>query len=187
MVIIMNPTNMAVQIQKETEQAVRELLAQANLKPGNLFVIGCSTSEVAGKPIGKSGSLEIAAAIFDGEYPLLQAHGVALAAQCCEHLNRALVVERTVAECLGFRLVSAIPHSEAGGSFAAETWRRFQAPVLVEEVSAHAGMDIGATLIGMHLLPVAVPVRVSLRTIGEAILICAKTRPKYIGGSRTMY
>jgi len=174
-------------IQTETQQAVRALLAEAALRPGDLFVVGCSTSEVAGEHIGKAGSLEIAAAVFDGLYPALQAAGIDLAAQCCEHLNRALVVERITAERAGLEIVSAVPYSDAGGAFAATVWSRFDHPVLVERIQAQAGIDIGGTLIGMHLVPVAVPLRLNIRFIGKAHLICAKSRPKLIGGQRTKY
>ncbi|MCL2827956.1 MAG: TIGR01440 family protein [Oscillospiraceae bacterium] len=174
-------------IQTETTQAVQALLAEANLRPGDLFVVGCSTSEVAGEHIGRAGSLEIAAAIFDGLYPALQAGGIALAVQCCEHLNRALVVECATAERAGLEIVSAVPYPEAGGAFAAVAWNRFSDPVLAERIEARAGMDIGGTLIGMHLAPVAVPVRLPIRSIGKAHLICARSRPKRIGGQRTKY
>jgi len=175
------------QIKAQTAQAIAELLEAATLAPGDLFVVGCSTSEVAGEHIGKAGSMEIAAALFDGLYPALQAEGISLAAQCCEHLNRALVVERDTARTLGLEIVSAVPYPEAGGSFAATTWGRLIDPVLVETVRAQAGIDIGLTLIGMHLAPVAVPLRLTRRTIGEATIVAAKTRPKLIGGGRTKY
>ncbi|MCL2568869.1 MAG: TIGR01440 family protein [Oscillospiraceae bacterium] len=174
-------------IQVQTAQVVEELLAAATLVPGDLFVVGCSTSEVLGKQIGKAGSLEVAAVLFDGIYPALSAKGISLAVQCCEHLNRALVVERGVALAYRSEIVSAIPFPDAGGSFAAVTWSRFADPVLVEAVRAQAGLDIGLTMIGMHLAPVAVPVRLGLRAIGEAPIIAAKTRPKLIGGARARY
>ena len=178
---------MASKIKTETIQVVEELLAAANPRPGSLFVVGCSTSEITGAHIGKAGNLDIAASVFDGIYPALQDRGIFLAAQCCEHLNRALVVEAEYARLQGLSTVSALPKPEAGGAFAALTWSRFLNPVLVEAVSAQAGLDIGGTLIGMHLMPVAVPLRLSRRTIGEASILSAKTRPKYIGGQRTKY
>jgi len=174
-------------IQGETRLVIEELLDVAKLATGDLFVVGCSTSEVAGAHIGKAGSLEIAGAIFEGLYPLLQSSGIHLAVQCCEHLNRALVVEREVAKVQNLEIVSAVPYAAAGGSFAAMAWERFADPVLVEAVRAQAGIDIGGTLIGMHLAPVAVPVRVSVRRIGEAHILCARTRPKLIGGERARY
>ena len=171
----------------QARQAVTELLDAAKLRPGQLFVVGCSSSEMVGARIGKGSSLEAAQAAFAGIYPVLQEHGIELAVQCCEHLNRALVVEREVAEKRGFEIVNAIPQPHAGGSFAVTAWANFRDPVLVETIVADAGLDIGGTLIGMHLRRVAVPVRLSLKQIGEANILCARTRPKYIGGSRAVY
>ena len=175
------------EIQNQSAQAVSELLTEANLRPGDIFVVGCSSSEIVGGHIGKASSLEAAQAVFDGIRPLLEEQGVYLAAQCCEHLNRALIIEADCAEKYGYDPVSVRPQPKAGGSFAATAWERFQRPVAVEQIRAHAGMDIGGTLIGMHLRPVAVPVRLSLDHIGQAILLCARTRPKFIGGSRACY
>ena len=175
------------EITAHARQAVTELLDAAKLTPGKLLVIGCSSSEMVGARIGKGSSLEAAQAAFAGIYPVLQARGIALAVQCCEHLNRALVVERDVAEAHGFEIVNAVPQVHAGGSFAVTAWANFRDPVLVETIVADAGLDIGGTLIGMHLRRVAVPVRLSLKKIGEANLLCARTRPKYIGGERAVY
>ena len=175
------------EITAQARQAVTELLDAAKLTPGKLLVIGCSSSEMVGARIGKGSSLEAALAAFAGIYPVLQARGIALAVQCCEHLNRALVVERDVAEAHGFEIVNAVPQVHAGGSFAVTAWANFRDPVLVETIVAAAGLDIGGTLIGMHLRRVAVPVRLSLKKIGEANLLCARTRPKYIGGERAVY
>ena len=178
---------MSEHIRSQTAQIITELLETAKLAPDDLFVVGCSTSEVAGQRIGKAGSYEIAQSIFEGLYPLLEAQGVQLAAQCCEHLNRALVVERGLALRQNLEIVSARPYPDAGGSFAAYTWDHLVDPVLVESIRARAGIDIGGTLIGMHLVPVVVPVRLSLRAIGEAPIIAARTRPKLIGGARARY
>ena len=175
------------EITAQARQAVTELLDAAKLTPGKLLVIGCSSSEMVGARIGKGSSLEAAQAAFAGIYPVLQARGIALAVQCCEHLNRALVVERDVAEAHGFEIVNAVPQVHAGGSFAVTAWANFRDPVLVETIVADAGLDIGGTLIGMHLRRVAVPVRLSLKKIGEANLLCARTRPKYISGERAVY
>ena len=175
------------EITAQARQAVTELLDAAKLTPGKLLVIGCSSSEMVGARIGKVSSLEAAQAAFAGIYPVLQARGIALAVQCCEHLNRALVVERDVAEAHGFEIVNAVPQVHAGGSFAVTAWANFRDPVLVETIVADAGLDIVGTLIGMHLRRVAVPVRLSLKKIGEANLLCARTRPKYIGGERAVY
>ena len=125
--------------------------------------------------------------MLDGIYPVLKQRGIYLAAQCCEHLNRALVIEKKAAEAFGYETVCVVPQPKAGGSFATAAYRSFEEPVMVENIRAHAGMDIGGTLIGMHLKAVAVPVRISLDRIGEAILLCARTRPKYIGGERAKY
>ena len=175
------------EITAQAKQAVTELLDAAKLTPGKLLVIGCSSSEMVGARIGKGSSLEAAQAAFAGIYPVLQARSIALAVQCCEHLNRALVVERDVAEAHGFEIVNAVPQVHAGGSFAVTAWANFRDPVLVETIVADAGLDIGGTLIGMHLRRVAVPVRLSLKKIDKANLLCARTRPKYIGGERAVY
>lgn len=175
------------EITKQTEIVVTEVLEQAKLKPGSLFVIGCSSSEMVGKRIGKGSSMEAAQAAFEGIYPILQSKGIHLAVQCCEHLNRALIMERTAAEAKGYEIVNVMPQPHAGGSMAVTAWNAFNDPVAVETIQADAGMDIGGTLIGMHLRRVAVPVRTSLDHIGGAIVLCARTRPKYIGGPRAVY
>ncbi len=167
--------------------ATTELLDAAKLEAGDLFVVGCSSSEVLGGHIGKASSLEAAQAVFAGIYPILKERGIFLAAQCCEHLNRALIIERSCAERYGYEPVSVRPQPKAGGSFATAAWDTFDHPTAVEHIRAHAGLDIGGTLIGMHLRDVAVPVRLSLDHIGQAILLCARTRPKFIGGSRAVY
>lgn len=171
----------------QAAQAVTGLLEQAGLRPGDLFVVGCSSSEVLGGRIGKASSLEAAQAVFAGVYPALKERGIFLAAQCCEHLNRALIIEEACALRYGYEPVCVVPQPKAGGSFATTAWRTFERPVAVEHIRAHAGMDIGGTLIGMHLRDVAVPVRLDLDHIGQAILLCARTRPKLIGGSRAQY
>ena len=175
------------EITKQTEIVVTEVLEQAKLKPGSLFVIGCSSSEMVGKRIGKGSSMEAAQAAFEGIYPILQSKGIHLAVQCCEHLNRALIMERTAAKAKGYEIVNVMPQPHAGGSMAVTAWNAFNDPVAVETIQADAGMDIGGTLIGMHLRRVAVPVRTSLDHIGGAIVLCARTRPKYIGGPRAVY
>ncbi len=171
----------------QAKTALLELLEQANLKPGNLLVIGCSSSEIMGEKIGKGSSLDAAKAVFEGVYPLLREKGIYLAVQCCEHLNRSLIVERELAEKKGYEIVNVVPQLHAGGSFAVTAFERFDDAVAVESVCADAGMDIGDTLIGMHLKRVAVPVRVSIKKIGQANLVCARTRPKYVGGPRAAY
>ena len=175
------------EITRQARTVVTELLEQAQLRPGSLFVLGCSSSEMVGKRIGKGSSMDAAQAAFKGIYPILQEHGIHLAVQCCEHLNRALILERTAAEAKGYEIVCVMPQPHAGGSMAVTAWNAFSDPVAVEAIQADAGMDIGGTLIGMHLRRVAVPVRTSLDHIGEAIVLCARTRPKYIGGPRAVY
>ena len=171
----------------QARTVVTELLDQANLRPGALFVVGCSSSEMVGERIGKGSSMDAAQAAFRGIYPVLRERGIHLAVQCCEHLNRALIMERAVAEAKDYEIVNVMPQPHAGGSFAVTAWNALEDPVAVETIRADAGIDIGGTLIGMHLRRVAVPVRTSLNHIGEAIVLCARTRPKYIGGPRAVY
>ena len=174
-------------IRRQTRSAILQLLEIARPRPQDIVVVGCSSSEVAGRRIGSTSSPEIAGAIFEGLYPVLQERELFLAAQCCEHLNRALIVERAAAERYRLEIVNAVPQPKAGGSFAAAAYAAFADPVAVEEVRAVCGMDIGGTLIGMHLARVAGPVRLDSGRIGEASLICARTRPKFIGGARAQY
>lgn len=178
---------MMEEIKAQAEQVIRELLEAAKLKRGDLLVIGCSSSEMIGSRIGKNSSLEAAQAAFSGIYPVLQEQGIRLAVQCCEHLNRALIVEEETAEHFGYEMVNVRPQPKAGGSFATTAWEAFAHPVAVEHIKAKAGLDIGGTLIGMHLKEVAVPVRLSRNTIGQANILCARTRPKFIGGERAVY
>lgn len=175
------------EIEKQARAAVTELLDIAHLQSGDILVVGCSSSEICGKKIGSASSEETADAVFGAIYPVLKDKGIYLAAQCCEHLNRAIILEKAAAEKYGLPIVNAVPQPKAGGSFATAGYRAFEHPAAVESVQAHAGMDIGDTLIGMHLRPVAVPVRLSVKKIGEANLVCARTRPKYIGGERAHY
>lgn len=174
-------------ITRQAQTVITELLEQAKMKPGSLLVVGCSSSEIVGKQIGRGSSMEAAQAAFDGIYPVLRKQGIHLAVQCCEHLNRALIMERDTAEKRGYEIVNVMPQPHAGGSFAVTAWNAFSDPVAVESIAAEAGIDIGGTLIGMHLRRVAVPVRTSRKQIGEAIVLCARTRPKYIGGPRAVY
>lgn len=174
-------------IREQARQAVTGLLNEAKLIPGDLFVVGCSTSEVAGRRIGSDSSLDIAAALYDGVAPVLLERGLYLAVQCCEHLNRAVILEREAAEKARLEIVNAVPQLHAGGAFATTAYARMKDPVAVEGVRAAAGIDIGGTLIGMQLRRVAVPVRLNLDRIGEARILCARTRPKFIGGVRAVY
>lgn len=174
------------QIRDEAAKAVSELLEQAHLTAGDILIIGCSSSEIKGARIGKGSDIDAAKAVYDGVYPILKEKGIYLAAQCCEHLNRAVIVEKA-ALLPGTEIVNVVPQLHAGGSFAVTVYNNAEHPVAVEEIKADAGMDIGDTLIGMHLRKVAVPVRISVKQIGEAHLTCARTRPKFIGGSRAVY
>lgn len=174
------------EIKEQARRAVTELLEKTHLKAGDIFVVGCSSSEIMGKNIGKGSDLEAAEAVYDGIYPVLKDRGLYLAAQCCEHLNRAIIVERA-ALLPGTEIVNVIPQLHAGGSFAMTVFQKAKDPVALESIRADAGMDIGDTLIGMQLKPVAVPVRIGQKTIGEAHVVCARTRPKFIGGSRAVY
>ncbi|KJS85481.1 MAG: hypothetical protein JM58_08565 [Peptococcaceae bacterium BICA1-8] len=175
------------QIKIDTKKALEDLLEAANLKAGQVLVVGCSTSEVAGERIGSAGSLEIAEAIISALLPPLKERNIYIAVQCCEHLNRALVVEREAQEKYWWEEVTVVPHQKAGGSLATITYEKLEKPVLVEEIKAHAGMDIGDTFIGMYLKKVAIPIRLEIKAIGNAHLTLARTRPKLIGGERAKY
>ena len=173
------------EIYAQAKQACNELCDVAKLKEGSIVVIGCSSSEVAGGTIGHNSSLETAQAVFKGIYEVLCERKIYLAAQCCEHLNRAIIVEREAVP--NAEIVNVVPQPKAGGSFATTAYRTFKDPVALEEIKADAGLDIGGTLIGMHLKSVAVPVRLGIDHIGQAILLAARTRPKFIGGCRAVY
>ena len=175
------------EIRKSARAALNELLAEAKLSRGDLVVVGCSSSEIIGEKIGKGSSPEAADAVIDAILPIITENGLFLAAQCCEHLNRALVVEREAADKFRLEIVAAVPKPKAGGSFATAAYLAFKEPVLVEHVKAAAGLDIGLTLIGMHLRDVAVPLRLNTKKVGEALITAARTRPKFIGGERACY
>lgn len=174
-------------IKEQARRAMIELLDASRLEVGQILVIGCSSSEIVGKQIGHGSSFETAKAVFDEIYPIIRKRGVYLAVQCCEHLNRALIIERACARAYGLDEVCVVPQPKAGGSFATVAWQTFDEPVAVEHIRAHAGLDIGGTLIGMHLREVAVPLRLEVDRIGHAHILCARTRPKFIGGSRAKY
>lgn len=174
-------------LKEQAENIIKELIQAAGLKKGDLLVIGCSSSEIVGCTIGQNSSLEAAQVVFDGIYPILQEKGIYLAAQCCEHLNRALILEEEAADKFGYEPVNVMPQPKAGGSFATTAWAHFKNPCAVEHIRAKAGLDIGGTLIGMHLKEVAVPVRLSQNKLGQAMILCARTRPKFVGGERAVY
>lgn len=174
-------------LKKQAYDAAKEILEIGKCKAGDLFVVGCSTSEVLGDKIGTASSPETAQAVFAGIYQAVQEKQVYLAAQCCEHLNRALIIEEEAARKFGYEEVNVVPQPKAGGSFATAAYHAFVHPTAVEHIKASAGMDIGDTLIGMHLKDVAVPVRISQKQIGSAHVVCARTRAKFIGGVRAIY
>ena len=172
-------------IYAQTQAAVAELCEKAGLQPGQILVVGCSTSEVIGAKIGTNSSPEVALEIFNALHDYTKSKGIYLAIQCCEHLNRAIITQRKAVPFA--EPVNVVPQPKAGGSLATHAYRGFADPVAVEEIKADAGMDIGFTLIGMHLKKVAVPLRLENNAIGEAMVLAARTRPKFIGGVRAVY
>lgn len=172
-------------IREQAAEACRELCEKAGLRKGQILVVGCSSSEICGSKIGSSSSPETAEAVFSGIYEILQEKGIYLAAQCCEHLNRALIIEQEAVT--DQEIVNVVPQPKAGGSFATAAYRHFRHPVAVEEIRADGGIDIGSTLIGMHLKRVAVPVRLDNNRIGQACVTAARVRQKFIGGVRACY
>lgn len=176
---------MNIEIYNQAKTVTEELCEKAKLRKGDIFVVGCSSSEIIGGVIGHNSSVEAAEAVFKGIYEVLNSRGVFLAAQCCEHLNRAIIVERKAVPYA--EVVNVVPQPKAGGSFATTAYKNFSEPVAVENIKADAGIDIGGTLIGMHLKAVAVPTRLSIDKIGNALLLVARTRPKFIGGNRAVY
>lgn len=171
----------------QLQEAAEELIEIAKPRKGQIFVVGCSTSEVLGSKIGTGGSSELAVALFETLQQVTANHQLYLAVQCCEHLNRSLVLEAEAVDKYGFEEVTVRPIAHAGGALATAAYENFTAPVVVERIVAHLGLDIGQTLIGMHLKKVAVPVRLKHKQIGEAILTAAKTRPPLVGGERAHY
>ncbi|MCR5215777.1 MAG: TIGR01440 family protein [Lachnospiraceae bacterium] len=177
------------QIQQDVTTVVNEVLEKAKVMEGQLFIIGCSSSETIGEHMGTASSKDAAEIIYRGVSEAVAAKGARLAVQCCEHLNRALVVERETAQAYGLEEVNAIPQPHAGGAFAVEAYQKFKDPVVVESLNAQAdaGLDIGGVMIGMHIHPVVVPLRLEHRRIGKAIVLGARRRPKYVGGVRAVY
>ena len=177
--------NLLAQVKEESANAARQLAEAAKLHKGQIVVVGCSTSEVVGHNVGSWSTPDVANAIFEGFNSVFAPMGVYIAAQCCEHLNRALIVEHEAVP--GAEIVNVLPQPKAGSSFATAAYQSFRHPVALEEIRADAGLDIGGTLIGMHLKKVAVPVRLQQNHIGQAILLAARVRPKFIGGERAIY
>lgn len=177
--------DLLAQVRQEAAAAAKQLVESAKLHRGQIVVVGCSTSEVVGRQVGSWSTPEVGQAIFDGLNSIFAPLGIYIAAQCCEHLNRALIVDYDAVP--GAEIVNVVPQPKAGSSFATAAYHTFSHPVAVEEIKADAGLDIGGTLIGMHLKKVAVPVRLAQNHIGEAILLAARVRPKFIGGERAVY
>ena len=173
-------------IRSQTRQALCALLQAAKLQPGDILVLGGSSSEIVGQSIGTHSSVEAAEAVLDEVFALCQQQQLRLAVQCCEHLNRALIVEADTAKAYGWEPVNVLPQPKAGGAFATCAHARMKQPVAVEHIRAHAGMDIGQTFIGMHMREVCVPVRTGVSHIGSAVLSTCRSRPKLIGGSRAV-
>ena len=172
-------------IVKQATLAMEEIIAKANLKSGNILVIGCSTSEIVGAKIGTNSAPKVAEKVFGAFKACAEKNGIYLAVQCCEHLNRAIVVQRKAVP--GAEIVNVIPQPKAGGSLATCAYNMMEDAVVVEDIKADAGLDVGCTLIGMHLKKVAVPVRLEHNRIGEALVLAARTRPKFVGGARAVY
>ncbi len=176
---------MSENLKEQAYNAALEIIETAGLKKGQILVVGCSTSEILGARIGTDSSPDTAKEVFDGIYKAAEEKGVFLAAQCCEHLNRAIITERAAVHYDD--IVNVVPFPKAGGSFATAAYAKFSEPVALEEIRADAGLDIGFTMIGMHLKKVAVPVRLKNNRIGKALVLAARVRPKFIGGDRAHY
>lgn len=184
---IFEPENEAIvkQIEKDAAAAAKQLCEAAKLQKGQIVIIGCSSSEVVGQRVGSHSTPEVGMAIYKGLQSVFGKEGIYIAAQCCEHLNRAVVIERDAVP--NAEIVNVVPQAKAGGSFATACYNSFKNPVVLESIKADAGIDIGLTLIGMHLKAVAVPLRLEQSRIGEAIITAARVRPKFIGGNRAAY
>ena len=174
-------------IRAQVTKAILDLAKAAKLQPGSQLVVGCSTSEIAGGQIGKASAPEIGEWVAGAVLNVCGQRSFVPIFQCCEHLNRSLVLPLSAAKENRYVRVSAIPQPKAGGSVPAAAWKQMEDPCLVMAVQADAGLDIGDTLIGMHLRPVAVPYRGEIRQIGHANLVCAYSRLPYVGGERAVY
>lgn len=174
-----------MELKEQAAAAAHEIIEVSGIKKGQILVVGCSTSEISGHKIGTDSSPQTAKEVFDGIYSAVKEKGIFLACQCCEHLNRAIITERAAVPFSD--IVNVVPQPKAGGSFATAAYAAFDDPVAVEEIRADAGLDIGFTMIGMHLKKVAVPVRLQNNKIGEATVLAARVRPKFIGGERARY
>ena len=175
------------EIKNQVKEAVEELIEISGIKEGEILVVGCSSSEICGHKIGTNSASDVAKDVFEVIYEITKKKNIFLAAQCCEHLNRCLILEGECAFKFNYDEVNVVPQIKAGGSFATAAYNTFKNPVAVEKIRASAGLDIGSTLIGMHLKEVAVPVRLKINKIGEAPVTAARTRPKFVGGIRAVY
>ncbi|MCL2366080.1 MAG: TIGR01440 family protein [Oscillospiraceae bacterium] len=173
------------EIKGAVHNAALELISQSKLESGHIVVVGCSSSEITGQRVGTNSTPEIGTTVFDALNEVFSERGIYLAAQCCEHLNRAIIIERVASA--GFKIVNAIPMPNAGGAFASAAYSGFKDPVALESIEADAGLDIGGTLIGMHLKRVAIPLRLETAHVGNAPLMAARTRPPLVGGVRAHY
>ena len=174
-------------IERQTRQAMEELVKELDYPPDSIFLLGCSTSEISGKRIGKASNREIGEVVVGVVSELISEKGLALAVQSCEHINRAIVIEREVALKNNYEIVNVVPADHAGGACAISAYGNMKDPAVIEFVHAVAGIDIGDTFIGMHINHVAVPVRLSVKEIGFAHVTAAKSRPKLIGGARAQH
>ena len=179
-------------VREDVEAVMNEILEKTVIGKDDIFIVGCSSSEVIGNRMGtsKDGETdEVVAALYEIISRRITAKGAFLAVQCCEHLNRAVVIEKEAALRFGFEIVNVVPQPHAGGAFAVKHYGSLKAPVVVENIGAKAvaGMDIGGVMIGMHIKPEVVPLRLDHKKIGEAIVLAGRYRPKYIGGERAVY
>ena len=176
-------------IEKDAAEVMNQVCEMSGIGAGSVVVIGCSSSEVVGERVGTHSSMDVAGALYKGIKPVADKYGVEIAAQCCEHLNRAIVMEKDVADRLGLEEVNVVPQPKAGGSFGTTVYKNCKSPVVVESLmqKADAGMDIGGVMVGMHIKPVVVPLKITKRNIGSAVVIAARRRPKYVGGARAVY
>lgn len=174
-------------VRDQVSRALEELSRAGKLQIGAQIVVGCSTSEIAGGTIGHASAPEIGEWVARAVIDFCGKRGFVPVFQCCEHLNRCLVTTRENARRSRYIQVNAVPQPKAGGSVPAAAWKLLEDPCLVMQAQCDAGLDIGDTLIGMHLRPVAVPYRGEIRKIGHANLVCAFSRLPYVGGERAVY
>lgn len=171
----------------DSYNAAKELIERSKIKSGQILLVGCSSSEIDGSCLGTASNADNGKIVCEAILKACREHGLYLAGQCCEHLNRAIIIEEAAMEKYKLTQVNCVPQLKAGGSFATALYQSLESPVAVADIRAHAGLDIGGVLIGMHLKEIAVPMRLSTKTIGNALVIAARTRPPFTGGSRAQY